>query len=168
MKRYDDGNISQHNISLTKHVTIWPKRPPTIMTEKSVKINIYFSISAPNAIFHIDQIDLLSRCHCSNFFYTRAWVRRKEWERELNMDERHEWISANDALLSGKTFLWWWIGIHWARDKIGLSSSPQRVHTTQFFIHFFIHLVSSWNWMLREREKLSANMQSSSKKVHAH
>lgn len=126
--------------------------------------------------------DISSKCHFSYwsnwfivplslqqlFLYTCVSEEEGMRERELNMDERHEWISANDALLSGKTFLWWWIGIHWARDKIGLSSSPQRVHTTQFFIHFFIHLVSSWNWMLREREKLSANMQSSSKKVHAH
>lgn len=111
MKRYDDGNTSQHNISLTKHVTIWPKRPPTNMTEKSVKINIYFSISAPNAIFHIDQIDLLSRCHCSNFFYTRAWVRRKEWERE-----NWTWTRGMNEFLP---MMLYWAEKHFYDDELG-------------------------------------------------
>lgn len=124
-----------------------------------------FSISAPNAIFHIDQIDLLSRCHCSNFFIN---VReRREGERERHGRSMNEFLPM----------MLYWAEKHFYDDELGFIERETKlayhhhhnvyIHTAQFFI-FFIHFVSSWNWMMREWKNYQQTCSRAVKKVHAH
>lgn len=120
------------SFSSTRDDQTWHKQ-----CQNNANIYIYplcWSRRHSNVIFHIDQIDLLSRCHCrllSSLFFA-------DFECEKIAKHGLEYGNpANDALLSGKTFLWWWIENSmcvYARQKLSLSTTTSHEIYKSFLI----------------------------------
>lgn len=118
----------------TKPIQTWHKQQQPIHTANNA--NIFSLVSTLDAIFHIDQFDLLSVVTATKpalFYSFLIWGQRERWwEKNMNNMVMLEWMRTKNTifLLSGKAFLWWWIAIHW--DEIGLSFAA--TCTTQFFM----------------------------------
>ena len=127
--------------------------PPTNMTQKSVKINIFFDISSKCHFSYWSNWFIVPLSLQQLFFciHVREWGGRNERERIEHGRGMNEFLPM----------MLYWAEKHFYDDELGFIERETKlayhhhhnVYIQLNFSSFFIHLVLSWNWMMMMRVK---------------